>query len=195
MSFINSGFKGQTCNINVNECAALPCSHGSCIDGINNYTCNCTGSGYTGQTCAEDIDECETDNPCHPNATCTNYPGTYQCSCQAGFTGKNCYENVDDCRSNPCKNGGESHANQIQCCTLTDFDELLPLVLTGTHPGRFYCYQKKGKYYGQGGFPIELTGMPIGKLKLNLKFKLTSNGYFCVVRVAAFLVNFFIHSP
>ena len=44
----------------------------------------------------------------------------------------------------PCRNGGESHANQIQCCTLLDFDELLPLVLTGTHPGRFYCYQKKG---------------------------------------------------
>ena len=142
--FENSGFKGPTCNINVNECGALPCSHGSCIDGINSYTCNCTGSGYTGQTCAEDINECETNNPCHPNATCTNYPGTYQCSCQPGFTGKNCYENVDDCRSNPCRNGGESHANQILCCTLLDFDELLPLVLTGTHPGSFYCYQKKG---------------------------------------------------
>ena len=33
---------------------------------------------------------------------------------------------------------------QIQCCTLLDLDELLPLVLTGTHPGSFYCYQKKG---------------------------------------------------
>ena len=105
--FGNLGFKGKTCNIDVDECmASLPCKHGSCIDGINNYTCNCTGSGYTGPTCSDDINECKADNPCHPNASCINYPGTYQCNCQKGFTGKNCYENIDDCRSNPCKNGG-----------------------------------------------------------------------------------------
>lgn len=46
--------------------------------------------------------------PCHPNATCTNYKGTYQCNCQPGFNGKNCYQNIDDCRSKPCRNGGMS---------------------------------------------------------------------------------------
>lgn len=107
-NYFLKGFKGKTCNTNINDCAVHPCGQGSCIDGINNFTCNCTGSGYTGPTCSEDIDECKTNNPCHPNATCINHLGTYQCDCQPGFTGKNCYENIDDCRSNPCQHGGMS---------------------------------------------------------------------------------------
>ena len=49
--------------------------------------------------------------------------------------------------------------------------------------------------YSRGDSPIKLTGMLVGKLKLNLKFKLTPKGDFCVVRVAAFLINFLMHSP
>ena len=101
------GFRGKTCNINIDECASNPCNQrGQCIDGINSYTCNCTGSGYTGPSCSEDVNECQTTKPCHPNATCINHLGTYECNCQLGFTGKNCYENIDDCRSSPCQNGG-----------------------------------------------------------------------------------------
>lgn len=101
------GFRGKTCNINIDECASNPCNQrGQCIDGINSYTCNCTGSGYTGLSCSEDVDECQTTKPCHPDATCINHLGTYECNCQPGFTGKNCYENIDDCRSGPCQNGG-----------------------------------------------------------------------------------------
>ena len=103
-----TGFKGKTCNENINDCSPSPCGTGSCNDGINNFTCNCTGSGYTGGFCDVDINECETEKPCHPNATCTNYKGSYQCNCQTGFNGKNCYQNIDDCRSNPCQNGGMS---------------------------------------------------------------------------------------
>ncbi|XP_078379883.1 uncharacterized protein LOC144662811 [Oculina patagonica] len=101
-----TGFKGKRCSENIDDCAALPCKHGSCFDGINNFTCNCTGSGYAGPTCDVDINECETIKPCHPNATCNNHRGTYQCICQPGFNGKNCYDNIDDCRSNPCQHGG-----------------------------------------------------------------------------------------
>ena len=106
--FSCKGFKGKKCEENINDCAILPCGPGSCIDGINNYTCNCTGSGYTGPTCTDDIDECDTMKPCHLNATaqCINHAGTYQCVCKQGFNGKNCYQNIDDCRSNPCQNGG-----------------------------------------------------------------------------------------
>ena len=49
--------------------------------------------------------------------------------------------------------------------------------------------------YSRGDSPIKLTEMLVGKLKLNLKFKLTPKGDFCVVRVAAFLINFIMHSP
>ena len=49
--------------------------------------------------------------------------------------------------------------------------------------------------YSRGDSPIKLTGMLVGKLKLNLKFKLTPKGDFCVVRVVAFLINFLMHSP
>ena len=35
-----------------------------------------------------DIDECgESTDTCAMNATCTNTPGSYQCSCNIGFTG------------------------------------------------------------------------------------------------------------
>ena len=49
--------------------------------------------------------------------------------------------------------------------------------------------------YSPGDSPIKLTGMLVGKLKLNLKFKLTPKGDFCEVRVVAFLINFLMHSP
>ena len=34
-----------------------------------------------------DVDECEGENGCHANATCTNTPGTYNCTCDIKFTG------------------------------------------------------------------------------------------------------------
>lgn len=108
--FFHKGFKGKQCQENIDDCAAFPCGHaGTCIDGINNYTCNCTGSGFTGPSCQEDINECNSTNkPCHPinTAQCINHDGFYQCVCKQGFNGKNCYEDLNDCRSDPCQNGG-----------------------------------------------------------------------------------------
>ena len=36
--------------LDLNECQDLPCVHGSCKDGINDYNCICN-SGYTGKDC------------------------------------------------------------------------------------------------------------------------------------------------
>ena len=37
----------------INDCEDNPCRNGgSCIDGVNDFTCNCT-SGLTGRVCSE----------------------------------------------------------------------------------------------------------------------------------------------
>ncbi|XP_048587267.1 protein crumbs [Nematostella vectensis] len=102
-----TGFNGIRCEQNIDDCASLPCKHGKCVDGVNNHTCNCTGSGYEGPKCDVDINECKVQpGPCLNGGTCDNYLGTYGCSCKAGYRGKNCQENIDECDPNPCLNGG-----------------------------------------------------------------------------------------
>ena len=34
-----------------------------------------------------DANECSDDNPCDRNATCTNFIGSYNCTCNEGFQG------------------------------------------------------------------------------------------------------------
>ena len=48
------GVNFHRCNayiLDVNECATNPCqNNGTCIDGVNEYNCNCV-AGYTGTEC------------------------------------------------------------------------------------------------------------------------------------------------
>ena len=59
-----------------------PCEHGTCNEEL---TCDCA-DGWAGDACDEDVDEC-LDAPCDPNATCTNEPGSFACTCDEGFEG------------------------------------------------------------------------------------------------------------
>ena len=50
---------GTNCEVNIDECALYPClNEATCVDGINNFTCNCR-PGFTGRSCETNIDECQ----------------------------------------------------------------------------------------------------------------------------------------
>ena len=89
---------GRTC-VDVNECEAdLPrCDTvrglAQCANTNGSFTCTCNpgwaGSGLPGL--CQNVDECELDlgiNNCHPNAICTDSPGSFSCACpDSGFSG------------------------------------------------------------------------------------------------------------
>ena len=44
----SSGFTGELCETNINDCIEVNCSgNGTCVDGITNFTCDCSPS-FTG---------------------------------------------------------------------------------------------------------------------------------------------------
>ena len=67
------GYEGEKCQTNINECVPDPCTHGTCIDQVNDYLCTCE-PGYTDKNCSTEIDECSS-NPCQNGAICTDLVG------------------------------------------------------------------------------------------------------------------------
>ncbi|XP_026228904.1 von Willebrand factor D and EGF domain-containing protein isoform X2 [Anabas testudineus] len=80
------GFKGERCEVDIDDCKPNPCRLGRCIDGPNSFSCVCP-PGMTGRTCREDIDECAF-HPCFPGAVCNNTVGSFICgACPQGYSG------------------------------------------------------------------------------------------------------------
>ncbi|XP_781372.4 uncharacterized protein LOC575916 [Strongylocentrotus purpuratus] len=71
-----------------------PCQNGgACIDGWQNYTCDCP-PGFQGEFCEIDVDDCRS-VPCQNAGTCnTLLTGGYTCDCLISYTGTNCETGV-----------------------------------------------------------------------------------------------------
>ncbi|KAB5567583.1 hypothetical protein PHYPO_G00234400 [Pangasianodon hypophthalmus] len=106
-----SGFRGENCSVNIDDCEFAPCLNGgSCEDLINAYQCFCS-PGFTGFICEVNIDECKS-APCQNGALCEDVINDYVCHCpisvpdQLPWGGRNCDIALTGCVDEPCNNGG-----------------------------------------------------------------------------------------
>ena len=87
-----SGWTGDTCSENIDECLTDGVQNGICNNGIcvndpqGTYECFCR-PGFSGIDCSVEFDECLS-NPCKNNGTCANQINAYECTCPPGFNGK-----------------------------------------------------------------------------------------------------------
>jgi len=100
-------------------CEPNPCqNNGICVDNINKYTCNCSGTGFDGKNCENDINEClieeESGNKtCQNGGKCMNEIGNFSCNCQIGWEGDFCQIDINECLVSEesgielCQNGGK----------------------------------------------------------------------------------------
>ena len=91
------GYSGTNCEVNINECAPIPCQHGGvCSDGIASYSCACA-DGYSGENCeianacvASDIPgKTGTDGLIHclSSGIVSGVTGSCVCECNDGYDG------------------------------------------------------------------------------------------------------------
>lgn len=80
-------------------------SNGDCVDGVNEYRCNCD-AGFAGDNCDININDCAV-NACGNNGQCVDLLNGFDCICPVGFSGELCNDEDDVCDNrNPCLNGG-----------------------------------------------------------------------------------------
>ena len=64
------------------------------MDGVGNYTCNCTMSPDTkkplweGKLCEKDVNECLDNTTCMYGGQCMNKPGDFECKCKPLIVGR-----------------------------------------------------------------------------------------------------------
>ncbi len=127
-----------------------PCQNGgTCVDGNNSFTCNCSEARYQGQFCEIDGHFCDP-NPCRNGGTCTN-PGDAFCLCPVGVTGRYCEVDENECDHAPCLNGAgcfNSYASYSCDCPSAEYTGKncqigwwyfvkLHVARTGSHAGLF----------------------------------------------------------
>lgn len=109
--FCKSGWQGQRCEFDINECRNPLNTNGGCTQICNNtpgsYHCSCK-TGFvllSNKKDCKDVDECSVKPGICGTAVCKNIPGDFECECAEGYrydpTSKSC-EDVDECSDNVC---------------------------------------------------------------------------------------------
>jgi len=161
-----SGYTGDgfTCT-DIDECAAEPCDAlTACGNTPGGYDCSACPSGYSGDGFSGclDIDECASGtDACSDDASCSNLPGAYACTCNEGYEGDGlgcadideCSTGSDDCAAEAlctntaggftcaCSAGYEGDGvvcTDIDECAL-DMDDCAPFATCVNTPGSFDC--------------------------------------------------------
>ncbi len=111
-----TGYSGETCEENNNDCSLRPCLNGgTCVDRVNDFECKCV-PGFVGPLCQENVDDC-LNRPCANGGTCHDQVNDFQCDCAPGFASKDCRVNINECEAHPCLNGGTCYdqVNDYEC--------------------------------------------------------------------------------
>ncbi|XP_022795527.1 pro-epidermal growth factor-like [Stylophora pistillata] len=111
-----AGFKGQTCDEDINECVTEEqrCSVDAvCSNTKGSYNCSCKpGFLGNGSSCT-DIDECAIGtHDCNTDAVCINTKGSFNCTCKRGNSGdgRTC-KDIDECTT------GEHNCSPDSVCS------------------------------------------------------------------------------
>lgn len=115
---------GETGCENIDDCADEPCEHGTCLDRVSGYECDCGTTGYSGARCETLIENCAV-SPCENGGTCTDVGSSRTCDCSGtGATGESCEVDIDECASDPCEHGTcHDGVGQYTCdCAGTDYE-------------------------------------------------------------------------
>lgn len=85
-----SGFAGNFCEIDRDDCESNPCENGgTCADVGVGFSCSCP-HGYTGKLCSSRVTVCAS-GPCENGGTCSEHPqGGFECICKPEFVGMTC---------------------------------------------------------------------------------------------------------
>lgn len=113
------GFTGARCEIDTNDCASEPClNNGQCIDQVDSFRCNCTGTGYSGTLCQDNVNECSVGVMCLHGGICYDTYGSFICTCPPGYGGNRCEHPINECSSQPCGPGAtcmDKHNGRFEC--------------------------------------------------------------------------------
>ena len=130
-----SGFTGEKCEINENDCRVNPCMNGAtCIDHVNEFKCRCV-PGYQGTLCQENVNDCD-GYTCANGGTCHDLQNDFICDCLPGFGGKDCREIISKCIEMPCQHGGDCQdlINDFKCTCRSGYHGKMCQYIEGQTP-------------------------------------------------------------